>query len=54
MDGKVLKLRFAKSVKCKSLEIKIPNKTYQRDGIIVQGESLMKISLAKEKINFIG
>jgi hypothetical protein len=54
MDGNVLKLRFVKSIKCKTLEIKIPNQTYQRDGIIVQGESEMKISIAPEKINFIG
>jgi diacylglycerol kinase family enzyme len=54
MDGKVLKLRFVKSVKCKTIEIKIPNAIYQRDGTIVRGESEMKISLAKEKINFIG
>jgi diacylglycerol kinase (ATP) len=54
MDGNILKLRAVTSVKCKKVEIKLPNKTYQYDGTIVQGSDVMNVSIGKEKINFLG
>jgi diacylglycerol kinase family enzyme len=54
MKGNVLKLRVTTSVKCKKVQIKIPNKTFQYDGIISNGDSTLNISIAKEKINFLG
>jgi diacylglycerol kinase (ATP) len=54
LKGKVLDLNFAKSVKCKSVEMKLPNKTYQYDGVLVRNEDTLKITIGKEKINFIG
>jgi diacylglycerol kinase family enzyme len=54
MKGNILKLRAVNSVKCKKVEIKIPNRTFQYDGIISHGDEVLKISIAKEKINFLG
>jgi diacylglycerol kinase family enzyme len=54
MKGDVLKLRVVTSVKCKKVKIKLPNKTYQYDGIIAEGDDILKVSIAKEKINFLG
>jgi diacylglycerol kinase family enzyme len=54
MKGDILKLRVVTSVKCQKVEIKLPNKTYQCDGIIYHGEDLLTVSIAKEKINFLG
>jgi diacylglycerol kinase family enzyme len=54
MGGNILKLHVVTSVKCKKVEIKLPNKTYQFDGIIRHGDDLLKITIAKEKITFLG
>ncbi|MDR0675261.1 MAG: YegS/Rv2252/BmrU family lipid kinase [Mycoplasmataceae bacterium] len=54
MKGNILKLRVVTSIKCKKVEIKLPNKTFQHDGIISHGDNLLTVSIAKEKIKFLG
>jgi diacylglycerol kinase (ATP) len=54
IKGEILKLRVVTSLKTKQVRIKLTNKIYQYDGIIVSGVDLLEISIAEEKINFLG
>jgi diacylglycerol kinase family enzyme len=54
MKGNVLKLRVTTSIKCKKVSLKLPNKTFQLDGIICHDTDVLNVSIAEEKINFLG
>lgn len=54
MKGEVLSLPCTSCQKAKEIVISLPNKTFQYDGQIVYGVPSIKISIDRNKINFIG